>query len=332
LVAKIGLAAIVSPNKGVVIDRCSLNIATKMIQSSDRSSMIALISGAVLISFSAVFVKVVSVGPTTSAFYRMAFGSAILVVIELIRRDRLFVSKRALIYTILAGVFFSGDLTFWHRSVIYTGPGISTMLANFQVVFLAIIGLLVLHEHPGWKALVAIPLALGGLLLLVGPKWEELGGQYHWGVIFGLITAMFYACYVLSLRGLRKLDEHPTAMASITVVSVVTTVILLFINLAEGESFAIPDTHSWLALVAYGICGQVLGWVLITRGIQGLTAARIGLILLLQPTLSFAWDIIFFHRPTVLVEVVGALIALGAIYLGGTRSTRAQNLSPEQSG
>lgn len=290
-----------------------------MENSTDRYSMLSLIAGAVLISFSAVFVKIVNVGPTTSAFYRMAFGSSILLLITLVRKDRLIVNQRALLYAVLAGLFFSGDLTFWHRSVIYTGPGISTILANFQAVILAIIGLLVLHERPGWRAMAAIPLAFVGLLLLVGPKWGELGDQYQWGVAFGLITALFYACYVLSLRGIRRLDDHPSAMASITVVSVVTTIVLFFINLFEGASFAISDSVSWVSLIAYGICGQVLGWVLITRGIKGLTAARIGLILLLQPTLSFVWDVIFFSRPTVPIEVIGALIALTAIYLGSTR-------------
>ncbi len=289
--------------------------------------MLALFAGAVMISFSAVFVKLVHVGPTTSAFYRMAFGSAVLVIIALVRRDKLFVNKRAHVYAILAGLAFTGDLSFWHRSIIYTGPGISTILANFQVVFLAIIGFLVLNERPGWRAVVAIPLALAGLILLVGPKWRELGSDYQWGVFFGLITAVFYAGYVLALREIRKLPDHPSAMASITVASMTTALALLLLNLIEGESFMIPDTQSWVWLIAYGICGQVLGWVLITRGIKGLSAARIGLILALQPVLSFIWDIVFFNRPTVVIEIVGALIALTAIYLGNTR--RIENRSAQ---
>jgi len=296
-----------------------------MDQASDRHSLAALTAGAFLISFSAVFVKLANVGPTTSAFYRMAFGAAILVVVAIVRRDKLFVNRRALLYAVLAGLFFTGDLSFWHRSIIYTGPGISTILANFQVVFLAIIGFLVLKEKAGWRLIAAIPLALAGLVLLVGPKWQELGDNYKWGVAFGLITAMFYAGYVLSLRGIRRLEDHPSAMASITVASVTTAIILLLVNIVEGESFVIPDTQSWVALVAYGICGQVLGWVLITRGIKGLSAARIGLILALQPILSFGWDLIFFKRPTVPIEIIGASIALAAIYLGGTRTLDRQS-------
>ncbi len=38
--------------------------------------------------------------------------------------------------------------------------------------------------------------------------------------------------------------------------------------------------------------------------------------LLLQPTLSFAWDVLFFARGLTLQELAGAVIMLGAIYLG----------------
>jgi drug/metabolite transporter (DMT)-like permease len=48
-------------------------------------------------------------------------------------------------------------------------------------------------------------------------------------------------------------------------------------------------------------------------------ASRAALILLLQPALTFAWDILFFHRSTSRTEMLGALIAITAIYLGAVR-------------
>jgi len=85
-----------------------------------------------------------------------------------------------------------------------------------------------------------------------------------------------------------------------------------------NESFVIPDVQSWFALVGYGLFPQVLGWVLISKGLPKIEASRAGLILLLQPTFAFVWDILFFSRATTLLELLGALIALFAIYLGVT--------------
>jgi len=50
-------------------------------------------------------------------------------------------------------------------------------------------------------------------------------------------------------------------------------------------------------------------------------------VLLLQPTLAFTWDVLFFHRPTDVTDVVGAGLALAAIYLGTTRP-RGEDVNP----
>jgi hypothetical protein len=51
---------------------------------------IQLAVGATMISFSAVFVKWVHVGPTTAGFCRMLFGAIILSALVLIRKEKLF--------------------------------------------------------------------------------------------------------------------------------------------------------------------------------------------------------------------------------------------------
>jgi len=73
---------------------------------------------------------------------------------------------------------------------------------------------------------------------------------------------------------------------------------------------------SAMALAAYGVLSQVLGWVLIARSLPRVRASAAGLVLLLQPTLSFIWDVVFFHRPWDSVAAAGVVLAVAAIYLG----------------
>jgi drug/metabolite transporter (DMT)-like permease len=44
-------------------------------------------------------------------------------------------------------------------------------------------------------------------------------------------------------------------------------------------------------------------------------------VLLLQPLLASVWDVLFFHRPATPVQILGAVFALAAIYLGTTASS-----------
>ncbi|MDE2196003.1 MAG: DMT family transporter [Gammaproteobacteria bacterium] len=282
-----------------------------------------LIAGAVMISFSAVFVKLVSVSPTASAFYRMLFGGVMLLAIVLWRRERPRVTPTAAGVLCLAALFFALDLFMWHRSVLYVGPGISTLLANFQVFVLAAVGVLVFRERLTWLQAVSIPLAVLGLALLVGTDWAELPPLYKRGVLLGLLTACCYAGYILSLRRSRVAAHMGSSFATITVISLATAALLALAMLVEHDSFSIPTWRDAGWLLLYGISGQVLGWVLISNGLAKVPASQAGLILLLQSVGAFLWDGLFFGRRFTLVETAGAVLALAAIYLGSQRRTSA---------
>ena len=277
-----------------------------------------LVTGAVMISFSAVFVKLADVGPTSSAFYRMFFGGLLLTAITLLLKKKLWYGWKAQSLMILCGAFFTADLTVWHRSILFTGPGLATILANFQVFFLAGFGIIVLGEKLTLRYSLSVPIGLLGLYLIMGSDWSALEPDYKLGVFLGLAAALAYSFYLLTLRRLQSLEENISPFSAIAIISL-TTAAMLAIGMAwEGESFAIPNIKSWVSLVAYGVIGQVLGWVLISRGITRVEASRVGLVLLLQPSLSFIWDILFFHRPTGYTAILGCAIAVTAIYMGST--------------
>jgi drug/metabolite transporter (DMT)-like permease len=281
-------------------------------------ALVQLVAGASMISFSPVFVKLAHVGPTMAGFYRMLFGGVILLLLSLGSGTKLWHGTRHLGMILLCSIFFSLDLTFWHRSVHYVGPGLSTLLTNFQVFFLAGYGILVLGERVDFRLVISILLGMSGLYLIVGVAWDQFDGVYKLGIYFGLFTALCYTAYLIALRKLQAL-KPAAAMGNITLISLCTSLIMGFEGWLQREGFGIPDLQSWGALVGYGLVGQALGWVLISRAILKMEASRVGLILLLQPTLAFLWDILFFGRPTTPVVMFGALITLLAIYLGTTR-------------
>ena len=281
--------------------------------------VVQLLIGATMISFSPVFVKLADIGPTPAGFYRQLFGGIFLVVVVVVRRESLWRGRTPLLLAVAAGLLFAADLTCWHRSINYIGPGLATIMGNFQVFFLAAFGVAVAHERVDWKLLVSIPLAMLGLFLLVGVDWNQLHGEYRLGVWLGLATAVTYSGYLLVLRYSQSRERRLPAVSNLCIVTLLTAAIMGVETIVEGDSFVIPNIRSWVSMIAYGVICQGLGWIIISRALVKVPASRVGLILLLQPTLSFVWDIWFFGRPTTVLDVTGATIALGAIYLGGTR-------------
>jgi drug/metabolite transporter (DMT)-like permease len=275
-----------------------------------------LFLGATLISLSPVWVKLVSVSPTVSGFYRVLIGGGALALYLIFTRRRLELSRRSMAILMLGAGFFAMDLWLWHRSIGYVGPGLATLLGNFQVFFMMLAGAVLLHQRPHVRQLIAVPLAMGGLTLIVGLDWDTLPADYRLGIVFGLLTAVTYAGYLLTLRAVRARSAHRSAAREVAVVSLATAVLLGTAAATEGASLAIPTLADAGWLLSYGILSHCIGWLLIAAALPRVSATEAGLALLLQPTLSFVWDVLFFARAVTLIEWIGAVIVLGAIYLG----------------
>lgn len=278
--------------------------------------------GAILTSFGAVFVRLSHTGPTVDGVYRMLFGGMALLMIALANRSTLWAGWKSFCYLSLSGIFISSDLIFWHRSIDIIGPGLATVIGNFQVFVLVLVGLLFYQEKANWKFYAAIPVVLLGMYCLVGFKWDYLTPHYRLGIYQALVTAIFYGLGLIVLRKSQSLPRKLDPVPNLALLSFVSCFYLMLVALMQHESLMIPDVQNGMWLVCYGLFSQAFGWLLISKGLPKVDISIAGFFILLQPSLSFVWDILIFHRATPTIEIVGALLTLVALYLGLIRKVR----------
>lgn len=291
-----------------------------MIKQLSEKPITTVLVGAFLISFSAIWVKLSDVAPTTSAFYRVFFGFAFLVVPWLCSPIRIHQIRNMILPATACGFVFALDLHFWHLSIGYIGPGLSTILGNFQVFLMAGCGFLFFNEKLLLRFLFAMPLAFFGLFLVIGFNWSALEANYRLGVLYGFLTALAYTVFLLLLRKIQVSTARNDHYSPLLLISFFTALFLGIYMMFSGISFAIPSLKSGAALVSLGLLSQAVGWLLIAGSMPKIPASFTGLILLLQPSLSFVWDVLLFSRPTTALQWAGTLITLWAIYLGLTGS------------
>jgi drug/metabolite transporter (DMT)-like permease len=222
---------------------------------------------------------------------------------------------------LLSALFFTADLWFWHRSILYIGPGLATLLANMQVFFMMAAGIIFFKQLPTNTQLLAIPIAVLGLVVIVGIDWSSLDGDYQLGVILGLLTAISYTGYMLFMRQAQITSRYKLPIREIAIMSLLVSVFLGLASVIEGASLAIPSSSDLLLLVAYGVCSHAAGLILIASALTRVNTAEVGIVLLLQPSLSFIWEILLFDRSVVLIEFLGVVMVLFAIYLVSKRTT-----------
>ena len=273
-----------------------------------------------MISFSPIFVNLVNVSPTTSGFYRVFFGGVALAIFIFFSGRNYAFKKATWIALIFSAVFFTADLWFWHRSILYVGPGLATLLANFQVFFMLLASIVLFKQRPTKIQFIAIPVALLGLIAIIGIDWSQLPGDYRLGVIFGLLTALSYTGYMLFMRQAQIDSEHVLPIREIAIMSLLVALSLGVIAQMEGESLAINSMQDLSLLLAYGLFSHATGLILIASALAKVTTAEVGIVLLLQPSLSFIWDVLLFNRSFTLIEFIGVLMVLTAIYMSSKRT------------
>lgn len=259
-------------------------------------------------------------GPTAIAFHRVLWGGLLLLLYARLRGISLRVPRRVLWACVLAGLFFAGDLFSWHRAILSIGAGLSTLLANTQVVWVSLVGVLVLGERGGPRLLVQLVLAVVGVALLLdvfghGDAPPPDGA----GFALGIATGLFYTGYILSLRGAgaERRGIHPVAV--MVYASLATAVFLLGLSVGFDESLAVPDLATAGVLAALALLVQGVGWVVLSAALPRIPAAVGGLLLLLQPTLATLWGVAIYQEPFGWLNALGSSLVLVAIYLGASR-------------
>lgn len=271
-----------------------------------------LLLGTALISFAPVIVMASGLHADLIAFYRLIFGIVWLLGLLLWSRplgDKKFFRPIAL----LAGIAFATDLFCWHRSIIYLGPGLATLLVNLQVLLVAAYGMISKQELPRKSFWLAAPLALMGLALIVSgstlPRQQVLPG-----VLLGLGAALAYSTFLVLLR---QIERQPDIDSRNTILQVSLSAAVLsgLASIVQGKALLIPDTRALLYLMAYGFVIQGLAWTLIARGFKKVPGWQASIILLLQPILALCWDVLLFQRTLNPIEIMGLGLTLFAIYL-----------------
>lgn len=283
-------------------------------------SLFALFTGAVCIALSPIWVRVSEVGPTVSAFWRVCLAIPLLWVLFFsLKTKETKIQSAQLPMLLVAGIAFAGDLAFWHWSIQYTSVANSTLLANLASIFVTLAAWLLWKQRPSGLFLAGLALALFGVALLVrvslGSSPTALLGDG-----LGVVTAMFYAWYLLSVKGLRDLGAGTLGLMAVT--TTITAAILLPVALASGEALLPGSAAGWLKLLGLAWISHAAGQGLIAYALAQLPAGFTSVGLLLQPVMAavFAW--ILLGEPLVALQVAGGAVVLAGIYLARKASSQ----------
>lgn len=288
--------------------------------------LIALL-GALCISFSAIWVGLAGVAPATAAFFRTAYAVPVLLLIWWVyrRKDKRPAKERWLAFS--AGVLLALDFTLWHHAIELIGAGLSTVLANTQVIFVGLLAWLLYRERPTRFALLAVPLVFAGIVLVSGlGRADAYGTNPVAGVAFGVLTGIAYTGFLLIFRASNRGLSPPAGPLLDATLGATAGSILIGVFLDPNFELSVHwPAHLWLLALALG--SQVIGWLCIATALPRLPALETSIVLLIQPMASVLWGYLIFAEYLSLIQWLGVFLVLagvGALSLVGSVERPAQ--------
>lgn len=278
----------------------------------------ALVVGSFAMGASPIFVRLADVGPYASAFWRCFLALPFLAIWALSEPKgtrTLFSTDRAVV---LSGLFFAGDLFFWHLSILATTVANATFLATMAPVWVAFGAWFVFRERISRDNFMGLALCLIGGTALIGQSYS-FAPERLMGDGYALVTSLFFGLYLLAISNARtRLKIGAGSLAFIS--AAITAACMFAIAMLLETKFVPQSADGWITLLSLALISQVLGQGLLAVALGKLPATFSSLVIFLEAVGAAALGWLVLNEALSPLQLAGGALILFGIWIARPRN------------
>ncbi|MCZ6453339.1 MAG: DMT family transporter [Alphaproteobacteria bacterium] len=253
--------------------------------------------------------------PLTVANARFTFTTLALVVILWATGARFSLPRRDAYVAIALGVVTAVYSFAILSAIEKLGVSLAVLIFFLFPLFTSLIVAVMGWEKLTNTTMVAAVIAFAGLALTLGVDSENLAVN---GIIYGLIGAFGLAVVsAVSSRVIRSGDSRPVTLYIVTTAAIVFIALSLF----RGD-FQLPQTsEGWVGYVGTSVF-YAIGIIIYFATIAFIGPAKTALFSYVEPLFTMAAAFVFLGELLLPLQIVGALIVVGALAAAGLAGLR----------
>jgi len=258
------------------------------------------------------------------AFWRDLFVSFGMVVGLLVfSRARFQLDRSHWKFIVFYGFTLAVFNSMWTFSVQYNGAAVATVLAFSSPAMTAILSKLIFKEKFNQVKILSIVLSLLGTVLVSGAHDLSIWRLNPLGIIFGLLTGLFFAFY--NLEGKHASDTSIDSWTALLYSFAIASVFLFFFNVGSDVISGKPllseilwlenSIIAWGILFFLGVAPTLGGFGLYTLSLRFLAPTVANLIATLEPALTAIWAYLFLSEQLNAVQWIGSFLVFTGVIL-----------------
>ena len=292
-----------------------INSKEKSMKYLEKHPMIMIVTGVIGISLSSIFVKYSAAPSTVTAAFRLLWTvllmSPIVWTKKDVREELLHIRKKALLLSVLSGLFLAIHFAVWFESLKHTSVASSTTIVCTEVIWVALGFCLFLKGKLAIKAVGAIGVTFAGSVLIAYA--DSVTGESHlYGDLLALLSAMAVAVYMLLGRVVRENVSTSVYTYVVYVSCTAALLIMCFIQRFQIFSYGINAVIVGFLLALFS---TILGHSIFSWCLKYFSPAFVSASKLCEPVVAaILAAFLFGEMPTGLQVLGGLLILVGVFY------------------
>ena len=297
----------------------SLDIYQDFFLYQKMKAKLSLLVGIICISIFPILIKLQLNTGLISAFYRMFFSVIIIIPIAILLKKIKTKSLTLLSLACLCGVLFASDVAVWNIAIQESSATQASLLTNISPIWVGLISMFILKQKLNNTFWIGCGVALLGMICYIGFD-VVLKMQINRALVFGILSGVFYSCYILVSKYVLK---KMVIVEFMLYMLLSASIFLAIINFICGEAFYGFSNLAWLNLITQALLCQLLAWGLLSYATTKLEVTKISLTLLSQAFLAGILSWYFLDENITLQMIIGGIliiIGIGITYIKKERS------------
>jgi drug/metabolite transporter (DMT)-like permease len=255
------------------------------------------------------FVRAISVSSAELALYRAVIAAILLSGYFLISKTRIDLKKigKELPLLLLSGMAMGVNWILLFEAYKYTTVSVATLSYYFAPVIVMLACPVLFGEKLTLKQVLCFVFSTIGLVLVINVSGLSEGSNHLKGVIFGLIAAAMYACVMLMNKKIQKVSGIDRTLLQFGAAIIV---LVPYIMLTEGLSFAGMDAKGWMCLFAVGFVHSCLAYCMYFSALRNISGQEAAILSYIDPLVAVVISFTVLKETVAPIQLVGGAMIL----------------------
>lgn len=267
-------------------------------------------AGFAFIPIFAIYAYDAGINVLTLLFMRFLFAAIVFFVWLILRKQLHKLSVKSLLSIfLLGGIFYTTQSILYFSSVQYIPASLAVLLLYLYPILVAILSSMINKEKINIGIIVAIMLALVGIVLAIG---NPVGEIQPLGVMLAIGSAICLSIYFI--LGNRLTVNIPTVLMS-AYLSLFASISFFIIGMfTKGLNFSFKP-QGWLPLIGVALFSTVIAIFSLFAGMKRIGPTKASIVSMVEPVITILFSALLLGDRLTFLQGIGAFVVIAGAVL-----------------